>query len=203
MSVEAYSLDNDGVISRRQLPIQFATLRRLARYGPAIYEPPLGTPPRLERICTNSKLSLPESLSCWIHSHRKLFPEVVPTLSASENRHFFLNTGRPHQIDWYLMTLESLGEAKKYFRGRYFFRPQKTKTMLSKLAAVAELMTDYGDVTHVDDNPADALPIAAKFPRTQVVLIRDWSTKLLLHNVDLAKHPNVKLVSDFSQIFIA
>lgn len=72
--------------------------------------------------------------------------------------------------------------------------------MESKLTNIALLKQYYGRVAHVDDNPADALPIAAMFPDVVVRLVKDLSTDFLLSGIYLEKDfPNVKVVSSLRE----
>lgn len=82
---------------------------------------------------------------------------------------------------------------RDYIEG-IFLTPPGTRGLVSKIAAVAELRERYDKVTHVDDNPKDALPIAKAFPDVDVAILQDLSTGLLVTMKELQQYPNVRRI---------
>lgn len=198
MSKEALSLDIDGVTVWRP-PFQLSAILGYLKHGSALYNPPIAIP-ILERKIDTTPISRKETISFIQHLLRPVFPCVRQTL-PEVNKSIFVNTGRPNRTCWIDMTKNTFkrGGILDLFDG-FYFRPRETPTLISKIAAIQELRDRFDKVTHVDDNPADALPIAALFPDVEVIIIQDLSTGILLFQVKMNKFPNVRRVATFREI---
>lgn len=196
MRKEALSLDLDGPVIWKIIPIQSTAIREYGKYGPAIYSAPASIPPT-PKYNDNRLLKPGEIFILFAHSIRFVYPDARRSLQELQEVEVFGNTGRPDQKAWRWITKGTLQRGKVLGRfANVFHKPSGLHTMESKLANVALLRQHYGRVTHVDDNPADALPIAAKFKDVEVRLVRDFSTDFLLSKIYLENdYPNVKVVS--------
>lgn len=193
----AISLDLDGVVIWRP-PFQLGafTKRHIKRRGAAMYAPPTEIP-EFERRIKEDRLKPSELLSYLMHairpvsvSAREFIEENSPTADI------YANTGRVARTPWVDMTKRTLkrGGLNGAFEG-YFFKPEGTRTMLSKLEAIDRLSESYEQVTHFDDNPADALPIAARLPNVRVVIVQDLSTGMLYSRDEARRYPNVTRIA--------
>ncbi len=197
----AISLDLDGVVIWRP-PFQLGafTSRHVKRRGAQIFNPPQEVPV-LSREIKNDHLRVGEMVSFLMHSIRRVNGSVPDFLDTYSSVDIYGNTGRANRTPWVNMTMHTLQRAgvAEVFKDVYF-KPPGTKTMLSKLAAIDELRRKYGVVTHLDDNPADALPIAAFFQDVQVVIVQDLTTGLLYSREEAEKYPNVKRVASLKKL---
>lgn len=200
MSAErAISLDLDGVVIQRP-PFQLKALidRHIKRRGARIFTPPAEIPTP-NRDPQPGQIKPQELISFLMHSRRSLRPGVEAFLDSQYGTDIFANTGRPTRIPWITMTLRTLiREGVNHRFNDFFFKPDGTRTMISKLAAIAELRQTHAQVTHYDDNPADALPIAAFFPDVQVVIVQDLTTGLLYSRSEAQRYPNVTRVASLN-----
>lgn len=192
----AISLDLDGVVISR-FPIQLKAVidRHIKRRGSTIFNPPESIP-TLSREPKSAPLKLGELISFFLHSRRTVNVDVEDFLDTNHMVDVYGNTGRVGKTPWIRMTWQTLkrGSVDDGIKDIYF-KPDGTKTMLSKLEAISQLRHVYGSVTHYDDNPADALPIAAFFPDVKVVIVQDLTTGLLYSREEAARYPNVKRVA--------
>lgn len=192
----AVSLDLDGVVIWRP-PFQLKAFvdRHVKRRGAQIFNPPQFVQV-LSREVKSDQLRKSELVSFLMHSVRRVKEPVHSFLEDNYEADVFGNTGRANRTPWVRMTMQTLQRAgvAEGFKDIYF-KPEGTKTMLSKLAAIGELRGKYELVTHYDDNPGDALPIAAFFPDVQVVIVQDLSTGLLYSREEAAKYPNVRRIA--------
>ena len=192
----AVSLDLDGVVIWRP-PFQLKAFvdRHVKRRGVKIFNPPQSIPVLSQEI-KSDHLRKGEVASFLMHSIRKVNSSVPGFLDNNFYADVYGNTGRVNRTPWVRMTMQTLQRAgvAEEFKDIYF-KPEGTKTMLSKLAAINVLRTRYAQVVHYDDNPADALPIAAFFPDVQVVIVQDLTTGLLYSREEAAKYPNVRRVA--------
>lgn len=194
--VVALSLDLDGVIFPR-IPVQWKALLHYAMKGRAIYQPP-----KLVGFIDRPPLDDPpgpiERRLLAIHRRRRIPQDVVDTLSNTGGATICGNTGRPNREAWVAMTIEALlrDGALGYFEDIYF-RPHGLITVESKAAVVGYLRQRYPRVIHFDDNPADALPIAACFPDVDVIIVQDLTTGLLYSRREAQRYPNVRRVASF------
>lgn len=117
-------------------------------------------------------------------------------IQSSQTSDVYGNTGRSNKKVWVDMTKESL---EKVGLLRYFtdiaFRPEGYTTIESKLEKILRLKERYDEIDYYDDNPADALPIAALFPTVQVKIVQDLSTGILFSKVELDRFPNVERIA--------
>lgn len=200
MRQEALSLDLDGPVIWRIIPIQSEAIRKYRKYGPAIYSAPASIPPT-PKYNGNRPLRPDEIPNLFAHSIRFVYPDAGKALLELEGVEVFGNTGRPDQKAWIEITKGTLQRGRVLGRfANVFHKPSGLHTMESKLANVALLRQHCGRVAHIDDNPADALPIAAMFPDVAVRLVRDLSTDFLLSGILLERDfPNVKVVSSLRE----
>lgn len=200
MSKEAISLDLDGPTIWRIIPRQWDAVKEYKKHGTAIYRAPSCYPKTLP--CTSDHpLTLKEIISFPAHQIRFVFPDAARALNELKEVDVFGNTGRPDKNTWQEMTRRTLrrGGILERFQD-IFHRPIGIHTTESKLCRVGILRNSYSRVAHVDDNPANALPIAATFKDVPVYLICDLSTGYLLQRVNLEKDfPNVTVVSTLRQ----
>ncbi len=195
MREEALSLDLDGPVIWRIIPIQSKAIREYGKYGPAIYSAPTSLPPT-PKYNGDRPLRPGEIPNIFAHSIRFVFPDAGRALLELKGVEVFGNTGRPDQKEWREITKGTLERGRVWERfASVFHKPSGLHTMERKLVNVALLKQHYGRVAHVDDNPADALPIAAMFPDVAVCIVRDLSTDFLLSGIYLEDYPNVKVVS--------
>lgn len=200
MRKEALSLDLDGPVIWRIIPIQSKAIREYGKHGPAIYSAPAALPPT-PKYNGDRPLRPGEIPNIFAHSIRFVYPDASRALQELPEIEVYGNTGRPDQKTWRVITKDTLQRGKILRRfASVFHKPSGLHTMESKLANVALLRQHYSRVAHVDDNPADALPIAAMFPDVAVRIVEDWSTDYLLSGVYLEKDfPNVKVVSSLRE----
>lgn len=200
----ALSLDLDGVVCWRP-PFQTKAVRDYFKSGPDIYIPPPFIPviPReLRRKIRNEPITRKKELiDLFLARTHFVFHGVKKTLLNLDDVDIYGNTGRPNKKAWVDLTLEKLKRAEILDKFTdILFRPNGYTTMLSKIAGVSELRELYRQVIHVDDNPEDALPIAARFPDVQVVIVQDLTTGLLFSRVEMEKFPNVRRVAVFKDV---
>lgn len=192
----ALSLDLDGVVFPR-IPVQWKALFHYAMKGRAIYQPP-ELVEFVDRPPLNDPPGLIESGLLAIHRKRKVPRDVIDTFADTGGITICGNTGRPNSEAWVAMTIEALlrDGVLGYFENVYF-RPQGLSTRESKATVVDHLRQQYPRVIHFDDNPADALPIAACFPDVKVVIVQDLTTGLLYSRREAQRYPNVRRVASF------
>ncbi len=197
---KAFSLDGDGVLFFRP-PVQAAIFKAhvdLPGVSSGI--------PSIQREVLGIPIALREYPSYFIHRLKFVYPEVRRSLLLLEDSDSYLNTGRLNTKPWFDLTMLSMKRARilDYFKG-FYFRPRGLPTSLSKLAVVAELKMQYEEVTHFDDNPLDGIPIARHFPDVRVVIIKDWSTGLLLRRlgIELDQFPNVSIARNLREAILA
>lgn len=199
----ALILDIDGVVLRR-FPFQFKAVLWLILNGPRIYLPPREVPtPSYEEY--TKRLSIPERIFFLAHLNRTLMPGVLKTIpEAAECWDIYGNTGRPRRREFLDLTKNSLeaGGVLGNFE-EIFYKPPGVRTRDSKMSFVGYLSEIYEQIKYLDDNPADALPIARAFPNIDVRLMQDWSTGFLLNGVDRCDFPNVTLESNFRDAVLA
>lgn len=199
MPKEAVSLDLDGVVIRR-IPFQWAATRRLLKRPPLDFSPPAQS--YIDRTVVDERLSLKDRINYLRHSMpaTKEAKRVIPQLAQDVD--IFANSGRVNTTAWRDKADRTLAKAgiRDYFKGIYFKQPG-TRGVVSKIVAIAELREKYDKVTHVDDNPKDALPIARAFPDVDVVILQDLSTGLLVSMKELQEYPNVRRVSSLAEAF--
>ncbi len=197
MTDRAISLDLDGVVIFRP-PIQAGALfnRHIIRRGRRMYNPPDAVPQITRESPLEGQMKPSELVSFLTHCLKWVYPGAKYFIRDQREAHFYGNTGRRNKTPWIQLTRKTLerGGVLERFEDIYF-RPEGTRTMLSKLEAIDRLRTRYTQVTHYDDNPADALPIAAFFPDVKVVIVQDLSTGLLYSREEAAKYPNVMRVA--------
>lgn len=198
MERRAVSFDLDGVVIYRP-PVQLKATRDKFISRTRIDLPPSSIPV-LDRTPHNGHL---EHVSYFFHALRFVYPEarrILLNLQDLQDIDIYGNTGRPNQPEWIDMTKGSLrrGQTLDYFTD-IFFKPQRVSTTVSKIEAVGRLRTLYSRVFHLDDNPANALPMAATFPDVQVVLVKDWSTRLLMQGVNKDDFPNLHIVNNLTE----
>lgn len=193
MPKEALSLDLDGVVVGR-IPFQWAAAGRLFRRPPIDFSPPPLT--KLNRGILYEEPNLKTRLNLFRHSIAPVTRQarqVIPQLSQFAD--VYANSGRANTSIWIEHAISAFKKAGigEYIKG-YYFKPQETRTVVSKMAAIADLRKEYDKVTHVDDNPKDALPIARAFPDVNVVILQDLSTGLLVSMKELQQYPNVRRI---------
>lgn len=194
MNVEAESYDLDGVVFKRQIPLQFNALKKLLLNGNSIYNPP-ELPEIFRDVRISDELSVQESLSLYFHSKRPLKSGIVEYM-AHRSTVKFGNTGRLNKLAWKEMTLASLQRqgVSQLFED-VFFRYEGIKTIQSKGAVLRMLSEEYPRLTHYDDNPADVLGLAKLLPEVQFVIVQDLSTGMLLSRAEMTEYPNVRRVA--------
>lgn len=196
MSERVLSTDLDGVIIERRHPFQLRALVLFLTRGSAIYQPPLQIP-EVDRSVCDGPLNLLELALYLIHKGCRVRIGVQECLAeVRREKDIFVNTGRPNKRPWVDLTSRTLanGQVLAYFEG-FFFKPPEVRALLSKAAAIAELRRRYQEVTHVDDNPADVLPLAKLFPDVNFVIFQDLTSGILFSRVGMGQYPNVRRVA--------
>lgn len=193
----AISLDLDGVVIWRP-PFQLGAFvkRHVKRQGAGMYAPPEEIP-ELSREIKDDHLKPSELVSYLMHVIRPVTGSAREFIDENFlTADIFANTGRAARTPWVNMTKRTLehGGLHGAFED-YFFKPEGVKTMASKLEAVSRLREQYRYVTHYDDNPADALPIAERFPDVHVVIVQDLSTGMLYSRDEAQRYPNVTRIA--------
>ncbi|MDP2632280.1 MAG: hypothetical protein Q8P25_00965 [Candidatus Curtissbacteria bacterium] len=198
MNERALSIDFDGVIFAR-IPFQWGAIPRLISKKPLDFSPP--DVPRIERMVAARTLTLKEKLN--LSRHRLPIKEDVADEIPyfSKTMDIYGNTGRLSHFLWTEKTRRALEKAGilKYFEN-IFYKPDGVETVASKLEAVGRLRETYPQVTHVDDNPRDAIPIALRFPDVQVVILQDRSTGLFVSMNELQQYPNVRRILKIGEL---
>ncbi len=191
--------DFDGVVVERNPAIQPHAVWRYLLEGNKIFQPPLEIPNVERAINEDGQRSITDCLLLYLARHRHVVNGVKEMLMARGGANY-VNTGRPNKKEWIEVTEKTLRDAqiRDFFQDIYYRRPELT-TMESKLAVVNELYQRYPpdkyQITCVDDNPADALPIAKAFPDVQVVVVQDLSSGILFSRVEMRDYPNVRRVA--------
>lgn len=202
MPKEALSLDLDGPTIWRIIPIQRGAIKKYKEQGPSIYAAYSDIRKRESFSPRQEGLTLNEIPNFSAHLIRFVFPDARKALLELPTEVDVIgNTGRSDKLAWTNMTEATLkrGRIRHRFEG-VLHRPKGFHTTESKIANIAMLRIIYNRITHVDDNPADALPIAATFPDIDVCIVKDLSTKYLLSRVDLERDfPNVEVVPTLRQ----
>lgn len=200
MPKEAVSLDLDGVVIGR-IPFQWAAASRLLKRPPLDFSPPTEIP-TVDRTIANRNLSFKDRINYFRHSMpvTREAKQVIPQLAQTVD--IYANSGRVNTSAWSDKADRTLARAgiRDHFKGIYL-KPLGTRGLVSKIAAVRELREMYDKVTHVDDNPLDALPIAKAFPDVEVVILQDLSTGLLVSMRELQEYPNVRRVARLRDAF--
>ena len=191
-----FSTDLDGVIIKRLHPLQLRALAHFLARGSAIYQPPSQIP-EIDRSVHNGPLSLFERILYQIHKGRRVLPGVRQCLdSMMEEADIVANTGRPNKKLWIDLTLETLRNSGvlECFKD-FFFTPREIEALLSKAAAIDQLQNKYQEVIHIDDNPADVLPLAKLFPDVRFIIVQDLTAGILFSRVEMGEYPNVQRVA--------
>lgn len=202
MAKEALSLDLDGPTIWRIIPVQSGATRKYRKHGPSIYAAHPDIRKRESFSPRREVLTLSEYPSFLAHLIRFVFPDAGKALLALPARIDVVgNTGRPDKLAWTNMTQGTLKRGQIWDRLEgVLHKPGDFHTTESKIANIAMLRILYKRLAHADDNPADALPIAATFPDVDVCIVRDLSTDFLLSGVNLERDfPNVTVVSTLRQ----
>jgi hypothetical protein len=195
MSEQATSLDLDGVIFSRP-PIQITAVFGYMLHGNGIYEPVRNLSDMERSVVDEPITSFFEKRSYKTHASRKLAPDAHQFIEQEANeRDIYGNTGRRNKKNWVDMTKQTLDDEKvlRFFKD-FFFKPKGVRTVESKGAAISQLLKRYKNVKHVDDNPADVLPLAKIFPMVQFFIVQDLTTGLLFSRIEIKEYPNVKRV---------
>ncbi|RJQ38068.1 HAD family hydrolase [Candidatus Microgenomates bacterium] len=198
----ALSLDLDGVLIEKEIPFQFKIFEVLKPADKRFFSLKRITDVKRE-IVNESLDGITEIISFWFQSKRKVNPNIAKALWELKEKgiKIFGNTGRENKKNWVEMTIQTLkkGGVLDLFEKDInnnpiiFFKPENISITQSKAAAVKELIKKYKRVVHMEDNPIDALPIAATFKDVKVILVKDFSTNILLWMVDMKKFPNVQI----------
>lgn len=197
MIERAISLDIDGTVVFRP-PLQAGAVinRHIMRRAATMYNPPDVFPEIVRGAPVAGNIKAGELISFLVHYLKWVYPGARDFIRSQEGVHIYGNTGRKNKVCWVELTKKTLGKGHVLDRFEHiFFKEAGTKTMLSKLEAVGRLTERYPHVVHYDDNPADALPIAAFFPNVEVVIVQDLSAGVLYSSEELAKYPNVKRIA--------
>ena len=197
MTDRAISLDLDGVVIFRP-PVQAGALvnRYIKRRGSGMYSTPDTVPQITRESPAEGQMKPGELVSYLIHCLKWVYPGARNFMKDQQGVDFYGNTGRKNKNPWVQLTRKTLERGGVFERFEdIYFKPEGTRTMLSKLEAIDRLRTRYTQVTHYDDNPADALPIAAFFPDVKVVIVQDLSTGLLYSRQEGARYPNVTRIA--------
>ncbi len=196
MRERAISLDIDGVVLFRP-PLQLGAVinRHVMRCASTMYNSPDAIP-QIMRAPVPGNIKAGELISFLMHYLKWVYPGARDFIRNQEGVYIYGNTGRKNKVPWVELTKKILGKGRVLDRFEHiFFKEAGTKTMLRKLDAVNRLTKIYPHVTHYDDNPADALPIAAFFPDVEVVIVQDLSAGVLYSSEELAKYPNVRKIA--------
>lgn len=201
MGREALSLDLDGPTISGP-PFQLKAVEKFRKHGAAIYLPPSNVD-KLPRYTSEKPLTAQEFLSFAAHAIRFVYPDAKKALLELPNVDVYGNTGRSNKKPWVAMTQATLKRGGIWPRlDCVFHKPNdlNISTTISKIAHVAWLKDHYDQVSHADDNPENALTMAAYFKDMQVRIIKDFSTTYLLSGIDLKRDfPNVQVVSSLRQ----
>jgi len=191
MSKEADSLDIDGLLVKRQFPIQSGAIGARRRHGLAIYDRALVFPEITRSVELGEIGSLREAISFYLHSRRGVRNDVVESLNLRGTDKFG-NTGRSDKKPWVDMTWKQLNSMGLDGLRDIFFTPRGFKTVESKGAGIQELVKKYDQVTHFDDDPLTTLLLARHFVMVNFVLAGDLSAGYLLKDVNMNDYPNVR-----------
>lgn len=200
MPKEIDSLDIDGLLVTRPVPIQGGSLARYAKEGVAMYDRTLIIPDNVDRtVNTRPISSVKEAVSYYFHRNRGLKPGVLEFIMKRESVKFG-NTGRKNRPQWINLTWEQLNSQGVDDIEDIYFTPPGMENLISKGAALNSLREHYTSITHYDDDPYTLLLLAQHFPDIRFVLVEDSSTALLLSHVDLSEYPNVTVIQDLRDI---
>lgn len=194
------SLDLDGVVVPRQLPVQAKALWRYLMRGSKMYNSPRNPLPPVPRSVEDGLLGPLELFSYIAHEQRPVPQSVAMAIQEVQNADLYGNTGRSNKKPWVEMTKRVLREGGilDYFV-TIFFKPEGISTKVSKATAVGNLVKLYHHVIHVDDNPADGLFIASLYPHVQVRIVQDLTTGILFSDYEQRRFPNAKRVATLNQ----
>lgn len=153
--------------------------------------------PRLDRTPVDVPLALTERISYAVHAQRQVFPWVRSLLEVTRSRDMdhYGNTGRSNKRAWVDMsyrTLEQGGVAHLF--EDVFFTPEGTPTAVSKAAGIRDLLVQYDEVNHVEDDPRTAVFLAGLFPEVTVYLVQYGTTGLLYSHAEVSSFPNIRRV---------
>lgn len=199
MSKEVDSLDIDGLLVTRPVPIQGDSLWRYARKGVAMYDRILSIPDVDRTVQAVHKLPMKEAVSYFFHQGRDLKPGALEFIRKRESTKFG-NTGRknrPHMVEltWDQLSSQGIDQLEDIY-----FTPPGMENLISKGAAINTLRQHYTHITHYDDDPYTLLLLARHFPDVDFVLVEDHSTAILLARVDLSEYPNVTVVENLQDL---
>jgi hypothetical protein len=196
----ALLLDKDGPTIWR-IPFQMAALpihARYIHYSESLINPQM---PKQEPqpMDMSGISSVGEGINLAFHYMRKVRPGVKEALEKTEGTDIYGNTGRENKLHWVALTVGSLKDAgiKDKFKG-IFFKDKCLHSWEGKAIGIKKVIEmGYKTVRHVDDNPGDILILSQLFPDVEFVILCDWSTNYLLHDLEPKNYPNVCLADNF------
>lgn len=196
----AISLDRDGVIYSKFPPFQVKPLVAIIRRRDYITNSP-AIPKFVDRRMAFSPLRSKNHKLIYVLSKNMGLRNGVREFIVKkfhEGADIFMNTGQPSQADVVKAVKESLMKENIFdlFKG-FFFKPGANGlwSAISKAVAIQELKDmGYEKIFHYDDNHEDAFIIAKVHPDVEVIIVEDFSTKLMVGRDLLEKFPNVKII---------
>lgn len=196
---EVDSLDIDGLLVSRQIPIQFGAIRKYRLEGMRIFDEKLSFPVLDRKVDRALITSRKEAISYYFHSKRHVKSGAVEFVRRRKTDKVG-NTGRESKEQWVDMTWRKLREGGINELKEIYFTPKGINTVISKGAGIVELQQRYAHVTHFDDDPLTVLLLAKHFPDVDFVLVNDLSTNYLLSNVDMNQYKNVTRVTSLKEV---
>ncbi|MCX6791501.1 MAG: hypothetical protein NT149_00495 [Candidatus Gottesmanbacteria bacterium] len=194
MKAELYDLD--GLVIHSPLPFPIGAVSEHFRVRPVNYEPPPIVP--LTRDVDETYAMSVKQIFAYIASSMRSVDRDTWYFLWERTADIYGNTGGPNKRPWIDMTVRTLEKGLVYTRFKdIFFRPSGVSGVESKGAAILELITQYDDVTHYDDDPwvifglAKAFP-AEKFPGVKFILVQELDAGILATREELERFPNVR-----------
>ena len=197
----AVSLDLDGVVFKKNPPIQFEALLRYLVKGKKIYEP-FALPETADWTVVDQPIKqgweMMRFKSAALRSLKAGADKFID--KASIDADIFVNTGREAKKAWSDMTRAKLSIAgyRPPQIKDFFFKPEGKWSRESKGLALRELIKrGYNQISHYDDNPEDVLALSKMFPQVKFYIVQDLSTGTLYSRKESKKYKNVYRIATF------
>jgi hypothetical protein len=196
---EAESFDLDGIVIHSPLPFPIDEVSKYFRVRPVNYESPPIVPLSRE-VDETYAMSAKQHIAYGVQSVRSVDLDTWEFL-WNRTADVYGNTGRPNKRPWVDMTARTLEKGFVYTRFKnIFFRPAGVTGIESKGAAIAELVKQYDNVTHIDDDPWVIFGLAKVFPRVTFMLVQDLDFGILVSRAEMERFPNVRRVAQLRHL---